>query len=675
MSGLRLGVEIGFKKISVALLENGVPRILSSFASIAACSLDLTEWHFGMDAHSYQRDSNYLTIPSVKRALLVFAFGTEDPLVPFLLERLFAYIKMIGETERKQRLQGVVVVLSHGLHARKVFRQAVMDAWQKNDVPDVLLISDVSAILLAYTVQTLDRQSISTSSTESVYLLVCNADSMNCRLGVFEVINNNHVVKFLSKNYVVWNCFCWMWKRVKKTIYQLLRTAGLPRLDQCTSEQLDEECMDQVALFNDPRTDKVTIRAPIPQYVVTFTREMYNAVAEPFINVIRQRVVAELKLFGIMDANTGDIYGKVELLLVGENSRLGLLRTALEEVTKSQVTAGAASYVDDAEAFGAAIASSLAGNTANIHRQHQLFRLQEGYSLNMGKLLQTLPLHANSVLVQPARDIFISERPEVALSGCLYVGDLKKPVSTSGFCLVLSTQKMGGCKVHCIELESSADGHPVTYMRMLLGRNVLLQWCESQQTGSDQADGEHLCIRLQTSFTYRESTGWSSLGFIADDANAFKTFIGEYDQRQREMLKASPYAAKADESFPKLAGSSSSSFVALVSDQLPTKHSHGIHEDQYHPSLITVNYFSPQSLVVVVQQCQEVTGKLQVMESGFVIERLHKICKGSVESATAVLELTVQDCVRVSFPNEASCWEFVKKYTDFWQHAVHGVTG
>ncbi|XP_055332455.1 uncharacterized protein LOC129584331 [Paramacrobiotus metropolitanus] len=135
----------------------------------------------------------------------------------------------------------------------------------------------------------------------------------------------------------------------------------------------------------------------------------------------------------------------------------------------------------------------------------------------------------------------------------------------------------------------------------------------------------------------------------------------EYDARNGEMLNAFPSADGAGESLPKLPWSSVSSFVALVSDQWPTKQSHEIHKNQQHPSIVTVNGFSKQEFVVVVQQCQEVTEKLQVMGNTFVIERPYKIRKEPVERDTVIIELTPQDCVRVSFPNETTSWDFLKK--------------
>ncbi|XP_055332454.1 uncharacterized protein LOC129584330 [Paramacrobiotus metropolitanus] len=309
MSELRLGVEIGFKKISIAQYENGVPRVLLSFPSVAACSNDHHDWHFGMDARSYRADSRYQSLPSIKGTLLAYGCGEKDPLLPLLLEKLFAYIKMIGETERKQCLRGVVVVLPHGLNCSPVIRQLVMDAWQKNSVMDVLCISDVSAILLAYTVQTLDRQSINTNASEPVHLLVCNADSEHCRVDVFEVIQNNHLVKFHSGQYVVWKCFARLRRHLVNAVFQHFKRAGMPELDQRMLLQLEEECVDQMALFNDPRTEKVTIRAPLQKYVMICTRKTYHAVAESSVEVVRKRVVAELTRFGLMDANTGNIKG------------------------------------------------------------------------------------------------------------------------------------------------------------------------------------------------------------------------------------------------------------------------------------------------------------------------------------------------------------------------------
>ncbi|XP_055332576.1 uncharacterized protein LOC129584444 [Paramacrobiotus metropolitanus] len=132
------------------------------------------------------------------------------------------------------------------------------------------------------------------------------------------------------------------------------------------------------------------------------------------------------------------------------------------------------------------------------------------------------------------------------------------------------------------------------------------------------------------------------------------------------MLNTFPSTADAEGSLPKLAWSSSSSFVALVSDQLAVKNSHKIPENHYQPSIITANQCSQQGIVIVVQQCQEVTGKLQVMGSTFVIERPHKIRKDSAEGDAVVIELTVQECVRVRFPDEATCKDFLKKFADSW---------
>ncbi|XP_055332474.1 uncharacterized protein LOC129584348 [Paramacrobiotus metropolitanus] len=570
---------------------------------------------------------------------------------------------MIGENERKQSLRGVVVVLSHGLDGNYEMRQLVMDAWQKNNVPDVMCISDISAILLAYTVQTLDRQSINTDATEPVYLLMCNADSEHCRVEFFEVISNSHVIK-IHNNCVLWDCFADIRRRVVAAIYEQLLSAGMPEVNQ--RAQLEEECWSQMAVFDDSLTDKVTIRAPFHQYAVTCTRGMYHAVAAPVIDAIRQRVVSELGRFGIMDANTGNINGKVELLLVGENSRLGLLRTALERITRSQVISGAASYVDDAEAFGAAIASSLAGNSTHIFSKHLIFRLQEGVAFDIDKILKTLPLHDASVdLMQPARDIFISDRQDVFLIGDLHMGYHKKPVIIPGFRLVLSSPKIGSCKVHCISLECSVDDQSVTFMRMLLGKGVRISWCK----GRDQKADECISLEVEASFMYRANAGWSALAFFVDNAfaGAYKPFMEEYRAREREMLNAFPSSADADESFPKLSWPSSSSFVALVSDQIPTKYLHGIHKYQRHPSIVTVNQCFKHGLVVVIQQCQEVTGKLQVMGSVCSIEQPHKIHHDSAERDTIVIELTPQTCVRVSFPDEATCCDFLLRCSIFWK--------
>ncbi|XP_055332289.1 uncharacterized protein LOC129584195 [Paramacrobiotus metropolitanus] len=661
MSGLRLGVDIGFKKISIALYENGVPRVLHSFPSVAACSKDHREWHFGMDARSFQADTNYRYMGSVKLILLEHGYREKNSLVSLLLEGLFTHIKMIGETERKQCLQGVVVVLSHCLDTFHVVRQEVIEAWQKNGVPDVFCISDVSAILLAYTVQTLDRQSLSTSKTGPVSLLVCNADAEHCRVDVFEVINNDLVVKFLSNHCVLWNCFGELRRRGVVAVHQQLKGVGMPELDQRSWAQLEQECLEQMSLFNDPRTDKVAIRAPVHTYLVTYTRETYHAAVEPIIQFIRTHVVTELTRIGIIDANTGNISGKVELLLVGENSRLGLLRSALESVTKSQVIAGVASYVDDAEAFGAAIASSLWGNNADINREVQLYRLQEGIALSMRVILKTLPVRDANLMVQPARDVFISNRRDFVLSGRLYMGDGKEVFGILDCRLVLSMQKIGNCEVHCLKLENNFNGQPVTYMRMLLGKDVWMLWRTLQRKRTDQTVVECQYLGMQVSFTYRDSSGCSNLGFFADDASTYKPFLEEYKARKREMLNMFPSASDGDKSLPALEWPSASSFVALVSDQLPTKHSHEIHKNQQHPSIVTVNCSSTRDLVVVVQQCQEVTGKLRVIGNTFAIERPHKIRPESTERDTIVIELTPQDCVRVSFPNEATRWSFLKK--------------
>ncbi|XP_055332293.1 uncharacterized protein LOC129584197 [Paramacrobiotus metropolitanus] len=663
MTGLRLGVEIGFKKITIALYESGVPRVLFSFPSIAACSVDRTEWHFGVDARNYKADNRYRNFPSVKGTLLAYGYGEQNPFVPLLLEKLFAFIKMIGQTERKQCLQGVVVVLSHGLHACQNIYQAVTEAWQKNDLTDVLCISDISAIVLAYTVQTLDRQSIKKSGIEPVNVLVCNADAEHFRMGVFEVINNNLVVKYKSNQYVVWDCFTELRWRVFDDIHQRLESVGMPALDLHLRTQLGEECGDHMALFNDSRTVRVIIRAPVPNCIVTYTREDYQAVVKPIIEAIRKHVAAELVNFGIMDGSSGNVGGKVELLVVGENSRLGLLRTALEGVTKSQVIAGAASYVDDAEAFGAAIASSLAGNSGNLYGQHQLFRLQEGLAFDVGKILTALPLLDDNIRVQPARDILVNDHKNVALSGYLYMGNGKGPVIIPDFRLVLSTQKIRSCKAHCVHLETSVDGQTMTYMRMLLGKDVRIQCRELQREEPDEMVVE--CLRIQVSFTYQDSAGRSSLWFFADDASAYEPFMAEYHTRRREMLKAFPSGNNADESLPKLAWSSSSSFVALVSDQLPTAEFQEINKIQKRPSIVTVNQDSQHGLVVVVQQCQEVT-KMQMRGNTFAIERPNKIRECSVEHDTVVIELTSHDCVRVNFPREATRRDFLKKCSVFW---------
>ncbi|XP_055332436.1 uncharacterized protein LOC129584317 [Paramacrobiotus metropolitanus] len=431
MSELRLGVEIGFKKISLALYENGVPRVIFSFPSSAACSIDRSEWHFGMNAGSFLADTHYQHVPSVKHALLSHNDGRKNPLVPLLLEQLFAHIKMIGENKLKQCLQGVVVVLPQCLNCSPVNRQMVMDAWQKNGIMDVLCISDVSAILLAYTVQTLDRRSIITKASEPFYLLVCNADSERCRVDFFVVISNNYVIK-IHNNCVLWGCFADLRRRVVAAIYERLLSAGMPEVNQ--RAQLEEECWSQMAVFDDSLTDKVTIRAPFHQYAVTCTRGMYHAVAAPVIDAIRQRVVSELGRFGIMDANTGNINGKVELLLVGENSRLGLLRTALESATKSQVIAGAESYGDDAEAFGAAIASSLAGNRENTLINHLLVNLREGIAFDMEKILTALPLpHADNDLAQSEWNRFIGRLHDVSLTGDLYMRYREIQLSSPAF--------------------------------------------------------------------------------------------------------------------------------------------------------------------------------------------------------------------------------------------------
>ncbi|XP_055332290.1 uncharacterized protein LOC129584196 [Paramacrobiotus metropolitanus] len=475
MSELRLGVEIGFKKITIALYENGVPRVMSSFPSIAACSIDRTEWHFGVDARNYKADTRYCFFPSVKDTLLAYGYGEQNPSIPFMLENLFARIRMIAQAERKQCIRGIVFVLSHNLDSIHVIRQAVVGAWQTIGVLDVLCISDPSAILLAFTVQTLDRQSFQTSATEPLFLLVCNADSDHFRMDVFAVISNNHVVKCQSSQHVLVNFFVEMRRRVADAIHQKLKNIGMSPLDDRSLAQLREDCWDQVALFNDHRTEKVTIRSPFHKDAVVYQRQAYYAEIEPVIEAARKYVVADLTRFGIMDANNGNINGKVELLVVGENSRLGLLRTALEGVTKSQVIAGAASYVDDAEAFGAAIASSLAGNSANIHRQHLLFRLEEGRVFDMEKIMKALPVQETSIVVQPARDIFISDRRDVSLSGYLYVGNPRALVDIASFRLVLCTPKIDDCKVHCIDLESSVNGQSVTFMRMLLGKDLRIQ--------------------------------------------------------------------------------------------------------------------------------------------------------------------------------------------------------
>ncbi|XP_055332367.1 uncharacterized protein LOC129584267 [Paramacrobiotus metropolitanus] len=644
---LRIGVDIGFKKISVSVYEDGVPRILATFPSITAYTTDQTEWHFGTTARSYLNEENYIYIVSVKKMLLAYVSGQKDAIFPLLLERLFKHVKLIAETEQGDSLQSVAVVLPHGFYHYPEIRYLIFTAWQKNGVSDLICISDTSAILLTYIAQTLDRQALIKNTAEHYNLIVCIANYQHFQVDVFEIIHNNYVVKYQSNTCVVWHSLGNMRRRMLDMVYKQLQSVGMRPLDSRSLAEFEEELMTKVALFNESRTDKIMVRAPFQNVSVAVTRDAYDTITVPAIDEIRKHIVSELTRFGIMDPGTQKIFGKVEVLLVGENSRLSQLRDALTSLLNTQLNEGVVSYVDDAEAFGAATAIYLAGVSQHIDKQHLLFRLQEGLVLNMGKILNTfLPLDETRAVVQPARDVFVTDLPAIRIPGQLVMGNPKDLVEISDFYIVLSTQATSTLKLHYVELEGNIQGQTVTFMRALLGTDILIKLRKT----SGQSSKEYL--HLYAIIKHPDTPGWNNLWVFAHDTTGYDRFMAEYDVRLREMMKAFPSLMDTRE--PSEVGPSFHTYVALVSDQLDSKHSYNAPTNKYHASMVAVNTKSPRGAAIIIKQCQEVTEKLQVVDNTFIVEPPYGIRKSSGESDTVIIEFASQVCMRIRFPTEAS---------------------
>ncbi|XP_055357097.1 uncharacterized protein LOC129602156 [Paramacrobiotus metropolitanus] len=163
-----LGVAIGFREVSVAVFAHGQRRVLFAFRAVAAGGVGLTPWIFGDEAVNHQADAGCRPPVSIKRLLLEFTYGVakSDVVISEMLAKLFAYILNALKIKRRKSLRCVVMVLSHGLHAVTVIRQAVVDGWRNNGVQNVFCILDTTAALLTYTLLALKQESDGQSATE-----------------------------------------------------------------------------------------------------------------------------------------------------------------------------------------------------------------------------------------------------------------------------------------------------------------------------------------------------------------------------------------------------------------------------------------------------------------------------------------------------------------------------
>ncbi|XP_055351517.1 uncharacterized protein LOC129597851 isoform X2 [Paramacrobiotus metropolitanus] len=544
MPAIRLGIEIGFRYVGVTVYDKGVPSMpVPKFPAVAAFSAaSRTEWYFGLEARGYRTDPNFEYRPNMKAMLLDYGgHVNKDPILPELLHRLFAYVKARVEIGGQNEVHGVAVVLPHSLQDSTEMHQLVVDAWQLNNVSNVFCISDTTAILLAYIAQTLDRNALKKYSTEDCHLIVCNANEEHFQVDVFEIVSDNYVVKYQSAGTgsMVRDCLRASRHSLLEMVYKQLQNAGMRPLTDPMRAEFEKDWLEQIAQFHDPRVQQVNICSPAQDVTVTITREMHDMVLQPITDIIEQRLTAELRAFGIMNPDTLQC-GIVEIVLVGENSRLLLLRRALEKL-KKPLNKMVSSYVDDAEAFGAAIASYVVGNA---YQQQQLYRLQEGLVVNMDKILAAIVPSQETSVARPVRDIFVNSRPPFVLSGQLCTVGQKDIVSLDSCSLILSTKLVRNANLHYIEVVYSDAGQKTTYMRMLVDRSLLLHVKGREQTEqtfvlTHIADPEHTertFLVLRIPFRYHGgTTQWCELWFLADDPQEYDKFIDDYASRLKEM--------------------------------------------------------------------------------------------------------------------------------------------
>ncbi|XP_055335886.1 uncharacterized protein LOC129586516 isoform X2 [Paramacrobiotus metropolitanus] len=588
--------------------------------------------------------------------LLAYGRGGKEAIFPLLMKQLFGYVKRVAENETKRQLRGVTVVLSHGLQHNSGICDLIVESWIQNGINDVLCLADTSGVLLSFIAQTADRQEFSKSGEESFNLIVCNANFDNFQMDVFEVAHDNFLVKYHSDKNIVWGCFSKLRRQLLNMIHGQLQQAGMRPLKDAKKLDIEAEWEEQLTLFNDPFTQKISIPAAFQDIETVITKTTYDQAAVHCIAEITCCIKRELMKFGIMDAKTPASFGKIEILLVGESSRLLPLRNALESMFQKPLNSRILSYVDDAECFGAAIASYLTGNIEYSKENHRFFRLQEGLAFNTHNIFGALTPAANSQIKmeEAASDIFVNERKSLVLSGTLYMGNIKDAVALPGSSLVLSTKLAGSKQLHYIEIEYKSARQDIVFMRLIIAKDVQLIFWNSAQA-------KRSFLQFQTSFTNSRSMAWATLYFKADRADEYRLFLDDYQIRLGEMVNTFPDAVNDKEGESKDAWASSHTFVALVSDQMDSSIPITASMDDYKPSIITVKKINTATRTVVVQRCQ-LSANEKLMKSGYYVELPLRKQMARAEHELVVLQLDLQSCIRIRCPDKQTAALCVKQF-------------